>query len=110
MFIAIPSVLFFYLDVAHCAGPGEAAGAEAHSEPREPSASEAALDQRKDELLVENLKERKVDLGDGQRVSQVRQGVEDYFHIETKADEFILIKELEKEVKAKNPGDNERLP
>lgn len=31
-----------------------------------------------------------------------RQGVENYFHIETKGNEFELIKQLEQEVKAKN--------
>lgn len=60
------------------------------------------MDQRKDELLFENIKERKGDLGDGQRVSQVRQGVEDDFHIKTKADEYLLVKKLEAEVKEKN--------
>lgn len=66
------------------------------------SSAPSALEQRTNELIQENLKERKGDLGDGQRVSEVRQGVEQDLNIEKKAEKFELIKQLEKEVKAKN--------
>lgn len=87
-------------DLAHYMLPGSS------HEPREPSdessSALSALDERKDQLIQENVKERKGDLGDGQRVSEVRQGVEQDFQISTKGEEFELIKQLSKEVKAKN--------
>ena len=52
--------------------------------------------------MEENLRERKGDLGDGQKIDEVRQEVEKDLNIETKGEEFSLIKQLEKEVKAKN--------
>jgi hypothetical protein len=61
----------------------------------------SALDQRKEELLMDNLKERKGDLGDGQRISTVRQTVETDLHVSNKGQEFELIKQIEKETGAK---------
>lgn len=48
----------------------------------------SALDQRKEELLMENLQERKGDLGDGQRIYTVRQTVETDLHVTNKGEEF----------------------
>lgn len=61
----------------------------------------SALDQRKEELLMENLQERKGDLGDGQRISTVRQTVETDLHVTNKGEEFEFIKQIEKETGAK---------
>lgn len=58
------------------------------------SSAPSALEERTDELIQDNLKERKGDLGDGQRVSEVRQGVEDDLNIKTKGELFSLIKQL----------------
>ena len=68
----------------------------------ESSPAPSALEERTNELIIENLTERKGDIGTGQTVDEVRQGVEHDLNIETKTDAFLLIQELEKEVKAKN--------
>lgn len=70
---------------------GHASG-ESNSEP-------SALEERTNELILENVKKRKADLGDGQGVDEVRQEVEDDFNIETKGELFELVKELDKETK-----------
>lgn len=62
----------------------------------------SALDERKEELIQDNLQKRKGALGDEQEVSEVRQRVEHDLNIQSKGEEFELIKQLEKEVKAKN--------
>ncbi|KAJ8746880.1 hypothetical protein K2173_010152 (mitochondrion) [Erythroxylum novogranatense] len=72
------------------AGPSNARTDDSSSAP-------SAFEERTNELIQENLKERKGDLGDGQRVSEVRQAVEEDFEIGTKAEEFTLIKEFEAE-------------
>lgn len=72
------------------AGPSNARTDDSSSAP-------SALEERTNELIQENEKERKGDLGDGQRVSEVRQAVEEDFEIGTKAEEFTLIKEFEAE-------------
>lgn len=58
------------------------------------------LEQRTEELIFENVYERKGDLGDGQNISEVRQVVKEEFDIKNKIDEFQLIKQLEKEKQA----------
>jgi hypothetical protein len=84
---------------------GGTSGAEAHSEPREPSAESSlapsALEQRAEELIEDNLKARKGALGDGQEVSEVRQAVEQDFQILNKTEEFLLIKNMEEETNKK---------
>lgn len=67
----------------------------------EPSGENSALDQRKEELITENLHLRKGALGDGQEVSKVRQEIEKDFHVQNKGEEFELIKQMEKEEKNK---------
>lgn len=69
---------------------------------RLPSSAPSALEERANELIQENFEERKGDLGDGQKVSEVRKEVKQDFNIKTKGEEFSLIKQLEKEVQAKN--------
>ena len=58
------------------------------------------MDQRKEELINENLQKRKGALGDGQEVSEVRQALEKEYNIHNKGQEFELIKEMEKETKS----------
>lgn len=75
---------------------GRSSGAKAHSEPREPlaesSSATSALDVKKEELIRENLKERKAALGDGQEISQVRKEVQQNLNINTKGKELKLVK------------------
>lgn len=52
--------------------------------------------------MVTNLQERKGDLGKGQAVSEIREAVEEDFYVQTKGQEFELIKQLEKEIDTKN--------
>lgn len=78
---------------------GESSGSEAHSEPSADSSSApSALDLRKDELIQANLRLRKGDLAEGQAVAEVRKAVETDLGIETKGEEFELIRQMEKEV------------
>lgn len=53
-----------------------ASGVEPNMMNPDSSSAPSALEERTNELIQENFKERKADLGDGQRVSEVRQGVE----------------------------------
>lgn len=80
-----------------------ASGAEAHSEPLEPSAKSSeeepsALEQRTEELLQENLTGRKGDLAPGQGAADPREALKTDFSISNKGEEFLLAKQLEKEV------------
>lgn len=52
------------------------------------SSAPSALEERTNELIQDNLKDRKGDLGDGQRVSEVRQGVEHDLNVEKKGEHF----------------------
>jgi hypothetical protein len=61
------------------------------------SREKSALNERAEELIERNLKERKGDVGDGQRISDVRKAVEADTGVDTKASEFQLIQEMEKE-------------
>ena len=58
------------------------------------------MDQRAEELLIENLKERKGELGEEQRISNVRKTVENDLNVQNKAEEFEFIKQIEKEKEA----------
>jgi hypothetical protein len=72
----------------------EGEGAEAaRGEEAEPS----ALEQRAQELLQENLEERKGALAKGQEIPQVRKAVEEDFHVHTPAQHFDLVQQLEVE-------------
>ena len=75
---------------------------ELHEPPAPAESAPSALEERTEELLLENVEHRKGALGDGQKVSQVRQAVEDDFNIKTKANEFGLIKQIENEIGAKS--------
>lgn len=66
----------------------------------------SALEERTEELIITTLQERKGALGDGQEVSEVHKALEMDFQIETIADEFTLIKKMEKE-NHKNDHNNE---
>lgn len=66
----------------------------------ESSSAPSALDERTEELINTNLEKRKGALADGQEVSEVRQAVEKDFFVKNKADEFYLIKKMEKEAES----------
>lgn len=51
----------------------------------------------KNELILENLKEKRGDLGDGQRLSEVGNKVENDFQITNNVEKLELIKQMEKE-------------
>jgi hypothetical protein len=68
-----------------------ASGAEANSEP-------SALDLRKEDLILANLKARKGEVAEGQKVAEVRAALENDFSIHTKPAEFLLVKQMETEV------------
>ena len=72
---------------------------ESSKKPTSPAPS--ALDERTNQLLLENVKEKKGDLGDGQKLSDLRAGVEKDFAIENNSDKFQLIKQLETEINKK---------
>jgi len=80
--------------------PNASSSAPDHSD-ASGSPEKSALDERKEELLLSNIEEKKGDLGTGQRLSDVRKEVETDFHITTKGQEFELIKEIQKEAGAK---------
>ncbi|CAK7324357.1 unnamed protein product, partial [Dovyalis caffra] len=48
-----------------------------------------------------NLERRKGALGDGQEVSEVRKAIEEDYNIQSKVDEFKLIKQMEQEAGSK---------
>lgn len=58
---------------------------------------QSALDQRTSELILENLTKKKCSLADGEPISAVNQAVKSDFNIETPAEKFQLIKQLERE-------------
>ena len=62
-----------------------------------PQAAPALSAERTEELLQENLRERKGDLGEGQSMCSVREGVEQDFNVSTTGQKFDLVKQLEVE-------------
>lgn len=65
------------------------------------SGAKSALKERLEERLVENLQEKKGDLGEQQRISEVRESLEATLNIETKKEEFLLVKQIENELEKK---------
>lgn len=61
----------------------------------------SALTQQEEELLMANLREKRGDLAEGQRISTVRQTLEADFDITSKKKEFEFIQEIQKDMKAK---------
>ncbi|KAJ8602318.1 hypothetical protein MRB53_036243 [Persea americana] len=60
--------------------------------------SPSALDQRADELLEKNIEALKTSLGEGERISEVRETVKDNFDVKTPGEEYELIQNIEGEV------------
>ena len=60
--------------------------------------SPSALDQRADELLDKNLEALKTALGEGERISEVRETIKENFDVKNPGEEFELIKNMEREV------------
>lgn len=60
--------------------------------------SPSALDQRADELLEKNIKSLKTSLGEGERISEVRETIKENFDVKNPGEEFELIKNIEREV------------
>lgn len=68
--------------------------------PAEPPAPEpSALQQRENELILENVEQRKGALGEGQKVDEVRVAVEQDCGAQGPVDRFSLIQELKAETK-----------
>lgn len=61
--------------------------------------SPSALDQKTDELFERNLEALKTSLGEGERISEVRETIKDNFDVKTLGEAFELIQNLETEVK-----------
>ena len=60
--------------------------------------SPSALDQRADELLEKNIKSLKTSLGEGERISEVRETIKENLDVKNPGEEFELIKNIEREV------------
>lgn len=90
-------------DFSHSMLPGSSP--EPHEPSAESSSALSALDDRANELRNANLKDRKGALAEGQDVSEVREAVKDYFFIKTKAEEFKLIQQMEKERGVQKEGE-----
>lgn len=58
------------------------------------------MEQKKEELILANLTERKGDLGENQRLSAVRETLETDFQVSNKGREFEFILQMEREKKA----------
>lgn len=67
-----------------CESSSHFGGRTSYDESFDSSSAPSALEERRNELIQENLKDRKGDLGDGQRLSEVRQGVEHDLNVEKK--------------------------
>lgn len=71
------------------------------AEPGQPSAKSSkepsALQERAEELLLENLQERKAALVEGEPIAEVREAVENDLKVTDKVKEFQLIQDLQKE-------------
>lgn len=76
--------------------PAGASGTSSSDSTAKPSPS--ALDQKADELLEKNIEALKTSLGEGERISEVRETVKENFDVKTPGEEFELIQNLEKEV------------
>lgn len=81
-----------------------APGEEMNSQPspgvgqRLPDSKEkSALHEKAEDLLLEKINDKKADLAEGQRISNVREAVETDLDIQTKSDELKFIIEMEKD-------------
>lgn len=101
LFFAIIKALngILFQEIFSCmeeAGPSSSTPSSKPGNPVVPP-EKSALDDRKEELLLSNIIEKKGDLADGQRISDVRRAVEADFNVSTTGQEFELIKEIQKE-------------
>ena len=75
------------------------ASSQSSVNPAPPEAPKTALQQREDELILENVEKRKGALGEGQQVSEVRSAVEKDLRVQDSKDRFNFIQTLEAETK-----------
>ena len=85
---------FWDPELAQMVMPAGASGTSSSDSTAKPSPS--ALDQRADELLEKNLEALKTSLGEGERISEVRETIKENFDVKNPGEEFELIKNMER--------------
>lgn len=92
--------IFFFDNHAECAGPEEptsAANPIGSGKRVDEPVGKSALEEKLEEDLFSNIREHKGELPEGQRISDVRRGVENSLDLQGRGDQFNLIQQIEQE-------------